>query len=557
MRQSIDRLDYTTRDYEGFRSLMIDKLKELMPEYTDLRQSDAGIVILELNAMCLDILSYYLDSIANECFLATAEQRSNILKFCKMLGYTPRFATAAHYKQIFIKSNSEVEITIPAGTKVKTYSTNQDNVIYFTTTKDLTIPKGKLGDERYTETGEYLYAVDVIHGLYVRNELLVNKSLGTANQTYSLNYSPALIDSTFKVYVEDSVSGSEMWSRVSSFAGSNSSSKVYMIENNDYNETSVIFGNGSFGKIPTNAKITCSYYIGGGDSGNVGIGAINTMEDNIANINSTVNVSQEEFGYDRETIDEIKVNAPIAHRNIWGALTTNDYSGVVKTYFPDIKDSVSKKSSEDWSSPEVDDIVIYLLTNQEINLQSESEYFHEIPDTFYKDSYYTRITTNITNFFNSDVDYTDIESGFLDTGRKLSGTRDIILSKPNYVGLTLTYTLMARSYYNVSEISSQVESYLKRYFTLGNIPFGEYISFQDIIYDIIDNSGIEGIRYLSIDISGDKDEKGEIHNEYFDFINKDLIIPRVGAIIVLKELIPTLQSSPANVNSRGGVINGR
>lgn len=557
MRQSIDRLDYTTRDYEGFRSLMIDKLKELMPEYTDLRQSDAGIVILELNAMCLDILSYYLDSIANECFLATAEQRSNILKFCKMLGYTPRFATAAHYKQIFIKSNSEVEITIPAGTKVKTYSTNQDNVIYFTTTKDLTIPKGKLGDERDTETGEYLYAVDVIHGLYVRNELLVNKSLGTANQTYSLNYSPALIDSTFKVYVEDSVSGSEMWSRVSSFAGSNSSSKVYMIENNDYNETSVIFGNGSFGKIPTNAKITCSYYIGGGDSGNVGIGAINTMEDNIANISSTVNVSQEEFGYDRETIDEIKVNAPIAHRNIWGALTTNDYSGVVKTYFPDIKDSVSKKSSEDWSSPEVDDIVIYLLTNQEINLQSESEYFHEIPDTFYKDSYYTRITTNITNFFNSDVDYTDIESGFLDTGRKLSGTRDIILSKPNYVGLTLTYTLMARSYYNVSEISSQVESYLKRYFTLGNIPFGEYISFQDIIYDIIDNSGIEGIRYLSIDISGDKDEKGEIHNEYFDFINKDLIIPRVGAIIVLKELIPTLQSSPANVNSRGGVINGR
>ena len=557
MRQVIDRLDYTTRDYEGFRSLMIDKLKELMPEYTDIRQSDAGIVILELNAMCLDILSYYLDSIANECFLATAEQRSNVLKFCKMLGYTPHFATAAHYKQIFIKNNPEVEITIPSGTKVKTYSTSQENVIYFTTTKDLTIPKGKLGDERDEETGEYLYAVDVIHGLYVRNELLTNKSLGTANQTYSLNYSPALIDSTFKVYVEDSVSGSEMWTRVSSFAGSNSSSKVYMIENNDYNETSVIFGNGSFGKIPTNAKITCSYYIGGGDIGNVGIGAINTMEDNIANISSTVNVSQEEFGYDRETIDEIKVNAPIAHRNIWGALTTNDYSGVVKTYFPDIKDSVSKKSTEDWGCPEVDDIVIYLLTNQEIKLQSENEYFHDIPNSFYKDSYYTKITTNITNFFNSDVDYTDIESGFLDTGRKLSGTRDIILSKPDYVGLTLTYTLMARSYYDVNEISSQVESYLKRYFSLGNIPFGEYISFQDIIYDIIDNSGIEGIRYLSIDVSGDKDEKGEIHNEYFDFINKDLIIPRVGAIIVLKELVPTLQSYPANVRSIGGVTHGR
>ena len=555
MRQVIDRLDYTTRDYEGFRSLMIGKLQELMPEYTDIRQSDAGIVILELNAMCLDILSYYLDSTANECFLATAEQRSNVLKFCKMLGYTPRYATAAHYKQIFIKNNADVEVTIPAGTKVKTYSTSQDNVVYFTTTQDLTIPRGYSGDEK-DSAGHYLYSVDVIHGLYVRNELLVNKSLGVANQRYSLNYSPALIDSTFKVYVEDPVSGSEMWSRVNTFAGSNSSSKVYMIENNDYNETSVVFGNGSFGKIPTDAKITCSYYIGGGDSGNVGIGAINTMEDNIANV-KTVNVSQEEIGYDRETIDEMKVNAPISHRNIWGALTTNDYSGVVKAYFPDIKDAESKKASDDWTTPEVDDIVIYLLTNQEIKFQSSEEYFHAIPDSFYEDSYYTRVITNITKFFNSDTDYTDIESGSLDTGRKLVGTRNVILSKPDYTEITLSYTLMTRSYYDANSISSQIDSYLKRYFSLGNLRFGEYISFQNIIYDIIDNSGIEGIRYLSFDISGNKDDKGEIHNDHFDYINNDLIIPHVGNIIVLKGISAKIQSSPTNLVNIGGEVSGR
>ena len=44
---SKNNFDYTTRDYEGFRTLMIDKLSEVMPEYTDTRQSDAGIVILE------------------------------------------------------------------------------------------------------------------------------------------------------------------------------------------------------------------------------------------------------------------------------------------------------------------------------------------------------------------------------------------------------------------------------------------------------------------------------------------------------------------------------
>lgn len=535
MRQVIDRLDYTTRDYEGFRSLMIEKLKELMPEYTDIRQSDAGVVILELNAMCLDILSYYLDSIANECFLVTAEQRSNILKFCKMLGYTPRFATSAHYKQVFVKNNSSEEVIIPAGTKVKTYSTNQENIVFFTTTEDLVIPKGSYGDEK-DYSGNYKYTVDIIHGIYVRNELLVNKSLGTKDQTYSLNYSPALIDDTFKVYVEDPVSGSEMWNKVNTFAGSNSSSKVYMIENNDYNETSVVFGNGSFGKIPVNATITCSYYIGGGDDGNVGIGAINTMEDNIASIKSTFNVEQTEYGYERETIDEIKVNAPIAHRNIWGALTTNDYSGVVKTYFPDIVDAESKKATDDWTLPEVDDIVIYLLTNQEVGSQSNKKYFTPIPDAFYSDEKYTRVINNIMDFFNSDVDYTDIESGSLDTGRKLSGTRNIILSKPNFVELTVSYTLIARNYYDVKSVANKINEYLKNYFSLGNLHFGQYISFQDIIYDIIDNSGIDGIRYLNMDIMGDKDENGEIHNEYFDYINKDLIVPHVGAIIVLKGL---------------------
>ena len=556
MRPVIERLDYTTRDYEGFRELMINKLKELMPEYTDLRQSDAGVVILELNAMCLDILSYYMDSIANECFLVTAEQRSNILKFCKMLGYTPRFATSAHYKQIFIKSNASEELIIPSGTKVKTYSTNQDNMVYFTTTEDLVIPKGAVGDEVDENTGEYLYAVDVIHGIYVNNELLTNRSLGTKNQTYSLNYSPALIDSTFKVYVSDNISGSVLWSRQNTFAGSNASSTVYMVENNDYNETSIVFGNGTFGKIPpTDSIITCSYYIGGGESGNVGIGAINTMEDNISGIQSTVNVLQTEYGYDRETLDEIKVNAPVAHRNIWGALTTNDYSGVIKTYFPDVKDAEAKKASEDWTLPEVDDIIIYLLTNQEIKFQSDEEYFHEIPESFYSDAYYTKVTTNITNFFNSDVDYTDIESGSFDTGRKLSGTRDIILKKPYYVGLTLNYTLLSRSYYDVVEISEKVNEYLKRYFSLGNLSFGQQISFQEIVYDIIDNSGIEGIRYLNIDIYGEKDSNGEIHNEYFDYINNDLIIPKIGAIMVLKELKPVLQSSTNG--SVGGVVIGR
>ena len=68
-RKPTENIDYTSRDYEAFRELLIQKLQEKMPEYTDTSETDAGIVILEALANGLDVLSLYLDIIANSLFL--------------------------------------------------------------------------------------------------------------------------------------------------------------------------------------------------------------------------------------------------------------------------------------------------------------------------------------------------------------------------------------------------------------------------------------------------------------------------------------------------------
>lgn len=556
-RQTVNRLDYTTRDYEGFRELMIAKLQELMPEYTDLRQSDAGVVILELNAMCLDILSYYLDSVANECFLATAEQRSNIMKFCKMLGYTPRYATSAVYEQIFIKGSTMRAVVIPEGTKVKTTSTTQSGAVYFTTLETVTIPAGAMGDEQDSD-GNYLYSVPVIHGLFVRDEILTDNSrTGVKNQTYSLRYAPALIDDEyFSVYVNTPTQASEKWSRVNSFAGASSDSKVYTLEVNDYNETSVVFGDGNFGMIPESATITCSYYVGGGDSGNVGIGAINALEDNIAGVTSTLNVSQKSIGYDQETLDEIKMNAPVSHRTIWGALTCSDFAGVLKVYFPYVQDAEAEKASDDWTQLAVDDINLYFLTKQEVDYQTDGDVFTPIPNSFYSGTTYTKVKQSIADFFNSDVDYVDIGTNTtLDAARKIVGARNAILKHPVYAPLTLSYDLVVQPYYNPTSIAEEVESYLKRYFRLGKLNFNEDVSLQEIIYEIIETSGIDGIRYLNMTVEGDKDSRGEIHATTavpYDFLNNDLIVPAIGTMLVLGSVSGTAEVINAR-NSQGGV----
>ena len=142
-------IDYTSKDYEAFRNMMITNLQVIMPEYTDTRQSDAGIVIIELLAMGLDILSFYQDVYANEAYLTTAEQRENVLKWCSMLGYTPKYATPARFKQVFYLSAKQSDnVVIPAGTIVKTNSASGEAEVKFETERSLTIPAGYLGNEK-------------------------------------------------------------------------------------------------------------------------------------------------------------------------------------------------------------------------------------------------------------------------------------------------------------------------------------------------------------------------------------------------------------------------
>ena len=79
-------VDYLTLDYEGFRQMMIDRLKERLPEYTDYSETDMGVILIELLSHGLDILSYYKDRQALECFLPTARERKNVMTLCNHFG---------------------------------------------------------------------------------------------------------------------------------------------------------------------------------------------------------------------------------------------------------------------------------------------------------------------------------------------------------------------------------------------------------------------------------------------------------------------------------------
>lgn len=464
MRTATNGIDYTNKDYEAFRGMMIAKLQDLMPEYTDTRQTDAGIVILELNAMGLDILSFHQDIIANEVYLETAQQRDNVNIWCRMLGYNPKGATPAKFKQVFVLSSVQTtDTTIAKGTIVKTSGSSIETIKEFETEEDLVIPAGKLGNEKDT-SDNYLYTVTVVQGTSVNNEIL-GTSDETENQSFTLVYYPVILDS-ISVSINEG-DGLTTWTKVDNFMDSGMYDRHYTVSTDNEGRATITFGDGTFGKIPKKVanSIYCSYRIGGGDSGNVGANKITNMGTNLALVTSTFNpASAFETGEDAETLDKIKINAPIYSRTRWGALTTEDFSDVVTENFPFVVQAVAKRDTTN-----IDNIHIYVLLKNNETLTEETK--AEIMAIF------------------------DENEG----GRKIVGIGEIYLESPTFVPITFTATLVVKDGYVQSDVEQAITDYITDYLAIGNYPFDTDLSLSQLISNIMDDvsdGGIAGIKAL-------------------------------------------------------------
>ena len=498
-------IDYTNKDYEAFRNFMLTQLGVKMPEYTDRSQTDAGIVILELLAKGLDIISFYQDVQANEAFLSTAERRANALKWCSMLDYTPRSSTPSKVKQVFVLSSTRPSsVYIPAGTRVKTAETTTEYSVMFETSESLEIPAGSLGNEQDGE-GNYLYSVEAVQGYTVSNEIL-GSSNGTADQKFTLGYAPVIKESIALLVNEGN--GFEPWTEVDNFLDSESTSKHYKVVMTDDDEAVIVFGNGITGKIPAvyaNGIMT-TYRVGGGSQGNVGANKITLLDSNIAEVDSTFNPAVPfEEGYDKETLQEIKINAPNAYRNKWSCLVETDYADRVKELFPQIVLASSQKSTV---PGRVDDVNVYVLHNT---------YPAEFP---------AALMTEMTEMFED---------------RALVGTfaNIIVPNSQTFVSLNgLSITIVMHEKFSRSSTRTGINTMLSNYFAIGHYDFAKECSVTDIESMIKEN--FDGIKSVRVSF--------ENCTEAQDILSEDgfVITPLIYQIL-------TLDTAEIDYNITGGI----
>lgn len=326
----MSKSDYLTKDYEGFKQLMLDLVPQLTPEWTDLSESDFGVVLIELLAHGLDILSYYQDKAFQESFIDTAQTKKSIKSLCRLLGYELKQPTPAKTTIVFKKYEDflDKEITIHAGTQVGTSSDGQGEQIIFELDSDLIIPANALGDEQ-DKQGNYIYKVTATQGYTVYNSFL-GVGDGTENQQFIIEEEEALLDSLELYTVENGVS--RVWERVNDFLSSNPTSRSYVAFKDEVNNIVINFGDGITGlKLPEGALVYVNYRVGGGTKGNVGTNTITEfVNGEVVGIEKIFNpTGVDVLGTDEEDIEHARKVAPRVFRTMGRAVTKKDYEDIV------------------------------------------------------------------------------------------------------------------------------------------------------------------------------------------------------------------------------------
>jgi hypothetical protein len=80
-------INYLAKDYGSFRTLILDRLNQLLPMPVGSNEADLAVVLAELIAYRADQLSYQQDAVATEAYIQTARSRVSLRRHARLLGY--------------------------------------------------------------------------------------------------------------------------------------------------------------------------------------------------------------------------------------------------------------------------------------------------------------------------------------------------------------------------------------------------------------------------------------------------------------------------------------
>jgi len=313
---SDNNLKIDALDFQGIKTNFKSYL-QAQDQFRDYNFEGSGLnVLLDLLAYNTYYNSFYLNMVAAEAFLPTAQKRNSVVNLAKSLNYTPRSVTSASISgtATLTVTGSPTNVTIPAYTS---FTGSVDGVTYnfLNTTPVIITPV----------SGVYSSAMSLKEGRYINRRYTVN--LNDPDQRFLIP-NKNVDTSTLTVSVLNSSTDSTVrtFSKVTSLVEVASTTRVYYIEEVEDGQYELKFGDGVFGvALDAGNIVVLEYLVSNGTSAN-DIQTL-TYADAIAGVTTISFVSTDPAagGADRESINQIKFNAPKAYEAQNRVVTADDY----------------------------------------------------------------------------------------------------------------------------------------------------------------------------------------------------------------------------------------
>jgi hypothetical protein len=323
-------LQVTELDFGQIRN----NLKSYLSTQTQFKDYDfegsAMSVLLDLLAYNTHYNAYYVNMLANEMFLDTAQQRDSVVSVAKSLGYTPVSAigASANVNVTFTGiANNYTQATIPRNAK---FTTTIDDVQYtYVTPQEYTVIKSN---------NVWSKNITIREGLPLTHRFTVDSN---NPQRYIIPNENVDITS-IKVKVQASAVDTETteFTRASNIDQIYSTSPIYFVEEASDEQYEIIFGDGALGKAVINGNIIIvEYLVSNGDLTN---GAkefsVDTLNIGINYDSATITVNTAaRGGRPPESIESIKFNAPRNYQTQNRAVVDNDFERILLAENPDIQ----------------------------------------------------------------------------------------------------------------------------------------------------------------------------------------------------------------------------
>lgn len=316
-------------------SLDFDTLKTQLQQYLTAQPvfKDYNFAGSNMNVL-LDILSYnsylnsfYLNMVAAEMFLDSAQKMDSVVSHAKELNYLPRSNQSAVANISFTITTTGINspLSIPKGT---TFSGQNSNGSFSFTTA--------LNQNFTSSTNIFaINNLNIYEGFFVNDAFVYDNT--QESQRFVLS-NPNIDTTSLTITVIENGSNT-IFTPVTTLFGLTSQSNTYFVQAAQNGQYEIVFGDGLFGRIPSNlSTIIANYRISTGSLAQ-GISSFNITQDlgpingGLASVSLITVNANSAGGANSESIDSIRKLAPRYFATQQRAVASDDYSSLVLSAF--------------------------------------------------------------------------------------------------------------------------------------------------------------------------------------------------------------------------------